>query len=222
MIRILKISGLIIILAFVITCKKSDPPIPILTTREAYKTVTIGTQTWMAENLRTAKYNDGTKIPLVTDNTAWLNLATPGFCWYNNDSTTFKNLDGALYNWYTVNTGKLCPVGWHVPTDAEWSTLTTYLGGESIAGAKLKEAGTSYWSSPHPGVTNETGFTALLAGWRYFDGDYVRAFNSFWWSSTESSATEAWERGMYAGWKSVGRVKGDKRNGISVRCVRDF
>ena len=97
-----------------------------------YHTVTIGTQVWMVENLKTTRYNDGTAIPLVTDGTAWAALTTPGYCWYNNDSATYKNTYGALYNWYAVNTGKLAPTGWHVPTDSEWTVLTTYLGGESL------------------------------------------------------------------------------------------
>ena len=107
-----------------------------------YHTVTIGTQTWMVENLKTTKYNDGTAIPLVTDSTAWLNLTTPGYCWYNNDAATYKNTYGALYNWFTVNTSKLAPSGWHVPTDAEWTTLITYLGGETVAGGQMKSTGT--------------------------------------------------------------------------------
>jgi len=102
-----------------------------------YTTVTIGTQVWMVENLKTTKYNDGTGIPLVTDNTVWCNLSTPGYCWYNNDETTYKNPYGALYNWHTVHTGKLCPSGWHVPTDSEWITLTSYFGGMNTAD-KLK------------------------------------------------------------------------------------
>ena len=92
-----------------------------------YHTVTIGTQTWTVENLKTSKYNDGTKIPLVTDGTTWGNLTTPGYCWHNNDAATNKATYGALYNWYAVNTGKLAPSGWHVPTDAEWTTLENYL-----------------------------------------------------------------------------------------------
>jgi uncharacterized protein (TIGR02145 family) len=92
-----------------------------------YHTVTIGTQTWMVENLKTTKYNDGTAIPFITDNSAWANLTTPGYCWYNNDSTTYKNMYGALYNWYAVSTGNLAPKGWHVATDAEWTTLQNYL-----------------------------------------------------------------------------------------------
>ena len=114
-----------------------------------YLTVTIGTQIWMAENLRTTKYNDGTAIPLVTDNTTWANLTTPAYCWYNNDAKTNGSTYGALYNWYSVNTKKLCPTGWHVPNDTEWTTLTTYLGGTAVAGGKLKETGTAHWYSPN-------------------------------------------------------------------------
>ena len=93
-----------------------------------YKTIQIGTQEWMAENLKTTKYNDNTEIPLITENSNWGSTTTPGYCWVNNDRTTYKNIYGALYNWYTVNTGKLCPTGWHVSTDAEWTTLVNYLG----------------------------------------------------------------------------------------------
>ena len=105
----------------------------------AYNKVTIGRQTWLVENLRTTKYNDGTLIPLVQDNTAWSNLITPGYCWFDNDEVANKNPYGALYNWYAVNTGKLCPSGWHVPTDTEWTTLIDNLGGLDVAGGKLKE-----------------------------------------------------------------------------------
>ena len=103
----------------------------------------IGTQTWMAENLRSTTLNDGTDIPFVPDVTAWAALTTPGYCWFQSDSLGY----GALYNWYTVNTGKLCPEGWHVPADEEWTILTDFLGGKSVAGGKLKEAGTYHWQS---------------------------------------------------------------------------
>jgi len=132
-----------------------------------YNTITIGTQIWMKENLKTTKYNDGSSIPLVTDNTAWINLSTPGYCWYNNDAATYKSAYGAMYNWYTVNTGKICPPNWHVPTDTQWETLITYLGGKIIAGGKMKETGTAHWTSPNIGATNETGFTALPGGYRH-------------------------------------------------------
>ncbi len=94
-----------------------------------YNIVIIGTHVWMKENLKTTKYNDGSNIPLVIDSTTWVNLTTPGYCWYNNDATSHKNTYGALYNWYAVNTGKLCPAGWYVPSDTEWQTLMNYLGG---------------------------------------------------------------------------------------------
>ena len=130
-----------------------------------YQTVTIGTQVWMVENLKTTRYIDGTAIPLDTNSSTWGGLTTPGYCWYN-DSAIYGNTYGALYNWYAVNTGKLAPAGWHVPTDSEWTVLTTYLGGETVAGGKLKDTGTTYWQSPNTGATNASGFLALPGGFR--------------------------------------------------------
>jgi uncharacterized protein (TIGR02145 family) len=188
----------------------------------AYSTVTIGTQVWMGSNLKTTKYNDGTAIPLVTDNTAWTNLATPGYCWYNNDATTYKSTYGALYNWYTVNTGKLCPTGWHVPSDSEWTILTTYLGGESVAGGKLKETGTSHWLSPNTAATNTTGFTALPGSYRDFGGWFGGgSIDCYWWSSTEYSTDGAWGRGLNNYSSTVVRNYYSKRDGFSVRCLKD-
>jgi uncharacterized protein (TIGR02145 family) len=188
-----------------------------------YKTVTIGTQTWMAENLRVARYKNGTTILLVTENTAWDNLTTPGYCWYNNDEATNKATYGALYNWYTVSTGNLCPAGWHVPTDAEWTTLTTYLNGESVAGGKLKETGTAHWASPNTGATNETGFTALPGGDRDGNGAYngIGSYG-YWWGSTEYSTTNAWLRDMSYNYSGVYRNTNTKQFGFSVRCLRDL
>ena len=123
----------------------------------------IGTQIWMVENLKTTRYNDGTDILSITDNTTWENLITPGYCFYNNGVVN-KNTYGALYNWYAVNTGKLAPKGWHVPTNDEYTTLITFLGGESVASSKLKESGTSHWQSPNTEATNQSGFTALPGG----------------------------------------------------------
>jgi uncharacterized protein (TIGR02145 family) len=187
-----------------------------------YKTVTIGKQVWMAENLKTTKYNDGTAIPLVADDKAWEALTAPAYCWYNNDATANKKTYGALYNWYTVNTNKLCPKGWHVPTDEEWTTLTTYLKGESVAGGKLKETGTTHWQSPNTGATNETGFTALPSGTRSYNGTYYPIGSlGFWWSSTEKSAPNAFNRLMgYIG-SVVIRVGTNKHYGFSVRCLKD-
>jgi uncharacterized protein (TIGR02145 family) len=192
-----------------------------------YNTVTIGTQTWMAENLRTTKYNDGTSIPNVTDNTSWTNLSTPAYCWYNNDITTYKNTYGALYNWYTVNTAKLAPAGWHVPTDVEWKTLITYLGGESVAGGKLKEVGTLNWRSPNTDATNETGFSALPSGGRGgmgFGGKFGSVgYSLLCWSSTQVDTGYAWEwtMGNYNS-SNVTRGYASETMGYSVRCVRDI
>jgi uncharacterized protein (TIGR02145 family)/uncharacterized repeat protein (TIGR02059 family) len=187
-----------------------------------YNTIAIGTQTWMKENLKTTKYKDGTEIPLATDYTIWGNLSTAGYCWYNNDAVTYKNTYGALYNWYTVNTGNLCPLGWHVPNDTEWTILIIYLGGDIEASKKLKEAGTTHWASPNTGATNETSFTAIPGGARNrFGGFALIGYYGDWWSSTEYSTTDAWNRGMGFDTNNVGRVSNDKKTGFSVRCVKD-
>jgi uncharacterized protein (TIGR02145 family) len=190
-----------------------------------YHTVVIGNQTWMVENLKTTHYNDSTAIPLVTEDKEWADLITPAYCWYNNDATYIEKY-GALYNWFAVETGKLAPVGWHVPSDAEWTTLTTYLGGEEEAGGKLKEAGTVNWKTPNTGATNSTGFSALPGGWRSWEE--VGKFSSLggtiglWWSSTEATLLNAWLKGLLYNDSNLSRA-GEffKMDGISVRCVMD-
>ncbi|MCX6326960.1 MAG: fibrobacter succinogenes major paralogous domain-containing protein [Bacteroidia bacterium] len=191
-----------------------------------YKTIGIGNQIWMAENLRSTKYNDGTAISNVTDPTAWSSLGTTGaYCWYNNDSASYKNVYGALYNWYAVNTGKLCPVGWHVAADAEWTVLITFLGGESIAGGKLKESGTTHWLSPNLGATNESGFTAMPGGLRYKFGGAVFLSMGSWvnfWTATDQISTEAIRRALVNTTKEVYRDDhSSKMDGYSVRCLKD-
>ena len=186
-----------------------------------YKTVTIGTQTWMAENLKVTKYNDGIAIPNVTNNTAWRELTTGALCDYDNTPSNSETY-GKLYNWHAVNTGKLCPTGWHVPSDAEWTELTDYLGGTSVAGGKLKETGTTHWASPNAGATNETGFTALPGGLRYNNGSFYNIGNhGYWWSAAENYAVSAWYRYMYYNNSGVSRGNDNKELGFSVRCVRD-
>ena len=188
----------------------------------SYKAIKIGSQVWMAENLKTTKYNDGTAIPLVTNNIIWYDLTTPGYCWYINDEATYKTTYGALYNWYVVNTGNLCPTGWHMATDPEWTTLTTYLGGEAVAGGKLKETGTTHWRSPNTGATNETGFTALPGGFRvcnaefFSDGDF-----GYLWSATEVDTYSAWLRDLNNTSSEAHRTTYCKRGGLSVRCIKD-
>jgi uncharacterized protein (TIGR02145 family) len=199
----------------------------------------------MGENLKTTSYNDGTAIPLVTDNTAWINLTTPGYCWYFNDAATYKNLYGALYNWYavsaTTNGGKnVCPAGWHVPTDAEWTTMGNYLiangynyDGTTTGNKYAKSlASTANWTvsgiagavgnTDYPAKRNVTGFTALPGGFRDFGGIFgiIGSYGS-WWSSTEGDATDAWGRYLYCDNGSVDRIGSDEVYGFSVRCVRD-
>jgi uncharacterized protein (TIGR02145 family) len=188
-----------------------------------YPTVTIDTQTWMAKNLRTTRYNDGSGIPLVKDSAAWIILETPGYCWYNNDSMANAEPYGALYNWYAADTSKLCPAGWHVPRDDEWTALTDYLGGEDVAGGKLKEAGTTHWMVPDTGATNEYGFTALPGGFRgTFDGRFDdKGARGEWWSSTGISSTDAYVRSMSLASNKVERSNYFKKRGISVRCLKD-
>jgi uncharacterized protein (TIGR02145 family) len=192
-----------------------------------YKTVTIGTQIWMTENLKTTKYRDGSDIPYVTDNSEWSSLISGAYCWYKNDGAKYKNLYGALYNWYTVNSGNLCPIGWHVPTDTEWTELTTFLGGNR--GGKLKETGTIFssppglWSHPNTDATNETGFSARPGGQRFNSGSfYYDGYYGNWWCSRESSQSSSWYRNMASMHGDVGRSWGDNRKqGYSVRCMKD-
>ena len=163
----------------------TTPPLETITDIDGnvYHTVTIGTQVWMVENLKTTRLNDGTSIPMVTDNTTWNYLHSPGYCWYNNDPATYKNTYGALYNWLAVNTGKLAPVGWHVPSVEEWNTLVLWLGGTNIAGGKMKEKGNSHWNLPNTGATNESGFTGLPGGGRDYSGNfYILQNTGIFWS----------------------------------------
>jgi uncharacterized protein (TIGR02145 family) len=190
-----------------------------------YKTTKIGSQTWMAENLRTTKYRDGSTIPYVTANAAWAALNSGAYCNYkntiNNDTiATF----GRLYNYFAViDSRNLSPIGWHVPTDDEWTILTEYLGGESVAGGKLKELNISHWINPNSEAENSSGFTALPGGYRYHSGIYLNdGSDCYYWSFTESSNIFAWYRYLnnYEGY--IHRYgSSTKSYGFSVRCVKD-
>jgi uncharacterized protein (TIGR02145 family) len=192
----------------------------------AYNTVVIGTQTWMAENLKTTKYNDGTAIPQVTDAMAWSGLSTAAYCdWFNHPITSATY--GRLYNWYVVaptNPKNVCPTDWHVSTDDEWTILTNYLGGEGVVADKIKETGTSHWAPPNSTATNESGFTALPGGCRDHGGglffDQVSIFG-YWWSSSESSPLQAWSRSMVSENSNFYRSDLDKGRGQSVRCLKN-
>jgi len=218
--NLLGISGTILLLFLILSCNKDEDNIIKDGDGNVYISVAIGAQTWLVENLKTTKYNNGTVIPNVTDITAWQVLGTGAYCWFNNEITN-KSTYGALYNWYAVNHGNLCPIGWHVPTDAEWSTLTTFLGGEMIAGGKLKETGTSHWLYPNIDATNSTSFTALPGSGRGSVGTFFQlGLSGDWWSSTER-ATEAWGYELIGNNGYVYRNPFPKGNGFSVRCIKD-
>lgn len=225
----MKFSGFILIpvsfLLLLSGCKKENekPPGPVTDIEgNIYNTIRAGSQIWMAENLKSTLLNDSTAIPLVTDPEKWRCLSGPGYCWYNNDDQTNSTTYGTLYNGYTVSTGKLCPTGWHVPADEDWKLLGEFLLDSLSGGGKLKESGTIHWMAPNKGATNTSGFTALPSGIRYFDGSFTAIqFYTGFWSSSESGTEDKWFLGLY--YKDASLLFGSvhKKNGLSVRCVKD-
>jgi len=190
-----------------------------------YKTITIGSQTWMAENLHVTSYRNGDPIPLVTNSANWIALTTGAYCNYANTTDKDKIATyGSLYNWYTVADARnIAPAGWHVPSDAEWTTLTTYLGGESIVSGIMKEVGTTHWLSPNTNATNESGFTALPSGYRDYGAGAFEGLgmDGSWWSSTATGTTGAWFRNLYYQRANCYRGDGSKKFGVTVRLVKD-
>ena len=183
-----------------------------------YSTVIIGTQEWMSENLRSAKYNDGSPILNITADSLWAGSKEGAYAWFNNDVSGDKAKYGAYYNWQAVASGKLCPAGWHVPSDKEWRTLTTYLGGETIAGNELKSQ--SGWKSNGNG-SNSSGFNAVPYGYRNTKGSFTsQGASSYFWSSTENNAN-AWYSVMFNKDGTAFKYFGPKQSGFSVRCVKD-
>lgn len=191
-----------------------------------YNSVIIGTQVWMAQNLKVKHYRNGDTLTTETDDIIWCNLTTGAWCNYENNETNALTY-GLLYNWYTVNDSRnICPSGWHVPSDAEWSILTSYLGGDSLAGGKLKESGTLHWNAPNTDATNESGFTALPAGTRFFMACYFDALNrrTEWWTSTPGGGYVGMALIRILTYDSSGLptdVGAWEYSGESVRCVKD-
>ena len=206
---------------------------------EVYTEITIGDQVWMGENLRAVKFNDGTTIPLIKDDKEWQEATSPAYSFYNHKRKVSGSTYGVLYNWFTVNTGKLCPVGWHVPSSDEWNTLITFLGdsiswvysGDSVilvpqvAGKKLKEAGIDHWVYCDTIYSTDTyGFRALPGGYRSVYGWFVGlGEQGFWWSSTE----DEWNKGdgknveMFFNDNGLTEIQQYKQFGMSVRCLKD-
>jgi uncharacterized protein (TIGR02145 family) len=188
----------------------------------AYATIKIGTQWWMAENLKVTHYRNGNEIDHVTNDSIWGNVYVGAYCDYNNDTANVATY-GRLYNWYAVyDTSILAPDGWHVPSDDEWQTLVDYLGGDTRAGVKMKETGIAHWNGLNAGATNENGFTALPGGYRFDNGDYLQMGNfAYFWSSTPLGSSEALLRYLYYDDSEVHHSIGYRRYGFSIRCVKD-
>jgi uncharacterized protein (TIGR02145 family) len=189
----------------------------------SYNTVIIGTQTWLVENLKVTHYNNNDPIPTVTDNTAWGNLTTGAYCDYNLSSSNGTKY-GHLYNGYVVmDSRKVCPTGWHIPTIAEWTTLETYLGGASAAGGKMKEDSYDYWWPPNSGASNSSGFTGLPGGTRYSTGTFNDLTSSgYFWGFEGGGSTQLSNRNLYF-FSSI-LNKNDNANdnsGYSIRCIKD-
>lgn len=195
-----------------------------------YSTVIIGLQIWMKENLKTTKYFNGSNIPLVTSGTEWASLTTPAFCWADNNEYIYKNLYGGLYNWYTVNTGNLCPEGWHVPSDNEWKILEMLLGMSQAMADLTGYRGTNEGSMLKSGNgwyengngTNLTGFSALPSGWRDYGGEFYFIGNwTDFWTSTEINYNIAYSRALGYKYATIGRYEDSKKFGFSIRCIKN-
>jgi uncharacterized protein (TIGR02145 family) len=183
--------------------------------------ITIGSQTWTKCNLDVSTYANGDTIPEVTDPTVWTGLTTGAWCYYNNDSANGV-IYGKLYNWYAVSDPRgLAPAGYHIPTDAEWTTLTDYLGSQSIAGGKMKETGLCHWLTPNTNATNESGFTALPGGYRFHNSGVFNFITTdgYWWSSTDSSNEKYWN--IYLRYNSGELGMKEMGDCGYVRCVKN-
>ncbi len=212
---------------YVVTIDKADAASPVDQDNNTFNIVTIGNQTWMAENLKTTKYRDGSLIgtttPATLDASDGDTYPTPKYQWAYAGTESNVATYGRLYTWYAATDSRnICPTGWHLPTDAEWTTLTNFLGGESVAGGKLKETGTTHWTTPNTGATNSYGFTALPGGYRFEEGTFAYIGNrSNWWSSTEDNSSNAFYRRMVNNETTVYRYSYLKKAGYYVRCLRD-
>jgi uncharacterized protein (TIGR02145 family) len=235
------LSAFVVLAACTVGCKGRGETVTDID-GNAYNTVRIGDQVWMTENLRTTRYNDGTPIPLVSDSSVWSQLNTAAYSWYGNDSNNRKQY-GALYNWHAVNSGKLAPRGWHVPTDAEWSKLVQYLVAsgynwdETKQGNKIAKslASKTGWelSDSKPGAignvlskNNRSGFSAVPSGTRSREGRFAKMGEmGFWWTATDGSSLRcsscAWVSKLEQGWAALEFVDGLKTGGNSVRLLRD-
>jgi uncharacterized protein (TIGR02145 family) len=185
-----------------------------------YNTVKIGTQVWMSENLKTSRYRNGGPIPFVISNTAWRSLTAGAWTYYDHVAAN-NAIYGKLYNWYTTQGDTLCPTNWRIPNEEDWTTLTTYLGGQSVAGGKMKSTDTTFWNSPNTGATNESGFSALPSGY-LLNGSFRYKRNLvYFWSTTQYSYFAAYDRHLNYYLANLNRGIVIKTDGLSIRCLKD-
>lgn len=223
------IISVLLIIVLIAACKKSNTPEssplkPLIDIDgNRYDTIKIFSQFLMKQNLKTSYYRNGDPIPEITSDAIWSTLTTGAWCWYNNDSATFAATYGKLYNWYAVNDPRgLAPTGWHIPSYLEWTSLSSDLGGNSVAGGKMKEMGTAHWTTPNIDASNSSGFTGLPGGFRNYNGTFFNiGTNGYWWSSTEHIISNAWIRNLFFNTGNLTSFSNNKRNGHSVRCLRD-
>jgi uncharacterized protein (TIGR02145 family) len=219
----LTVLGIVIILTN--SCKKADDTTTGVIDKDGnvYKTVTIGSQVWLTENLKTTKFQNGELIGTTTTSTSNISSEnTPEYQWPSAGNESNVSTYGRLYTWYAVNDNrKICPAGWHVPDNIEFSTLMSNLGGDDIAGKKLKETGTTHWANPNTDATNESGFTALPGGYRGYEGTYnFVGYTGYFWSSAEVDVNNAWYRGLYYNGAYDHNLSNSKKAGFAVRCIK--
>jgi uncharacterized protein (TIGR02145 family) len=219
--------GLLLMLTVNCNKLKQDTPSDNVVTDvdgNVYHAVDIGSQTWMVENLKTTKYRNGFPIPNLTDTAAWKTTTTAAYCWYGNKIAN-KAIYGAIYNGYAISSdaGNIAPVGWHIATKAEWETLIEFLGGEDIAGGKLKEAGVAHWTAPNGGATNSSGFTALPGGYQESLGYGTSGLHDYgdWLSITTTGYWGCELNSSDASVRIIASTSTWKNGGGSVRCVKD-
>jgi len=206
------------------TCSSTNTSLQVYDIEQnSYNYLPIGTQTWVQQNLIVSHYRNGDIIPQVSDPTQWANLTTGAWCYYNNDSANGP-IYGKLYNWYAINDSRgIAPQGTHIPSDYEWTTLSNYLGGDSVAGGKLKELGTTHWLNPNTNGNNMSGFTGLPGGYRTDIGEFLNINKyAYWLSSTESNSSSSWYRFLYYNNGNIIRDNGfNKSYGFSIRLIKD-
>jgi uncharacterized protein (TIGR02145 family) len=229
---------LILIASSLISCKK-DPVTPTTTTPTTptnsgnsstsvtdvdgnkYAAVKIGNQNWMKFNLKVSKLNDGTNIPEIKPNDQWGQATTAGFSYYDNNNSN-DSIYGKLYNWYAVNTGKVCPTGWRVPTLEDWEKLSVFLGGDSISGGKLKYLNNNNWSNPTTQATNSSGFTALPGGMRWYNGSFgSKTGMGNWWAQNEMTSNTAAHIILINYSDMFSKSENFKKAGMSIRCIEN-